>query len=116
MRFRLVRELAADLKSGRGIAVAALLKEVHDTLRGLRSETELPLADTADGTLLVVLPVDLVYWSRQAASVFTHLARYAGTHGFSRHELVLSGTLTERARDELQRLGFTSRERFLEKR
>ena len=32
---RRVRELAADLKSGRGIAVAALLKEVHDALRGL---------------------------------------------------------------------------------
>ncbi|MEA3025883.1 MAG: hypothetical protein QOF91_1168 [Alphaproteobacteria bacterium] len=38
---RRVRELAADLKSGRGIAVAALLKEVHDTLRGLRSEINL---------------------------------------------------------------------------
>jgi hypothetical protein len=35
---RRVRELAADLKSGRGIAVSALLKEVHDALRGLRSE------------------------------------------------------------------------------
>ena len=39
---RRVRELAADLKSGRGIAVAALLKEVHDALRGLRSEIDLP--------------------------------------------------------------------------
>jgi hypothetical protein len=39
---RRVRELATDLKSGRGIAVAALLKEVHDALRGLRSEIDLP--------------------------------------------------------------------------
>lgn len=39
---RRVRELAADLKSGRGIAVSALLKEVHDALRGLRSEIDLP--------------------------------------------------------------------------
>jgi hypothetical protein len=38
---RRVRELAADLKSGRGIAVAALLKEVHDALRGLRSEIDM---------------------------------------------------------------------------
>ena len=36
-----VRELAADLKSGRGVAVSALLKEVHDALRGLRSEINL---------------------------------------------------------------------------
>jgi hypothetical protein len=38
---RKVRELATDLKSGRGIAVSALLKEVHDALRGLRSEIDL---------------------------------------------------------------------------
>jgi hypothetical protein len=37
---RRVRELTADLKSGRGIAVSALLKEVHDALRGLRSEID----------------------------------------------------------------------------
>ena len=40
---RRVRELAGDLKSGRGIAVSALLKEIHDALRGLRSELDLPL-------------------------------------------------------------------------
>ena len=35
---RRIRELAGDLKSGRGIAVSALLKEIHDALRGIRSE------------------------------------------------------------------------------
>ena len=39
---RRVRELASDLKSGRGIAVSALLKDVHDALRGLRTELDLP--------------------------------------------------------------------------
>ena len=39
---RRVRELAGDLKSGRAIAVSALLKEIHDALRGLRSEIDLP--------------------------------------------------------------------------
>jgi hypothetical protein len=39
---RRVRELAAHLKSGRGIDVSALLKEAHDALRGLRSEINLP--------------------------------------------------------------------------
>jgi hypothetical protein len=38
---RKVRELAGDLKSGRGVAVSALLKEIHDALRGLRSELDL---------------------------------------------------------------------------
>ena len=40
---RMVGELSSDLKSGRGIAVAALLKDVHDAVRGLRSELDLPV-------------------------------------------------------------------------
>jgi hypothetical protein len=40
---RQVRELAGDLKSGRSIAVSALLKEIHDAVRGLRSELDLPV-------------------------------------------------------------------------
>jgi hypothetical protein len=39
---RKVRGLAADLKSGRGVAVSILLKEIHDALRGMRSELDLP--------------------------------------------------------------------------
>jgi hypothetical protein len=38
---RLVRELKADLKSGRGVAVIALLKTIHDAARGLRTELDL---------------------------------------------------------------------------
>ena len=38
---RMVSELSADLKSGRGIAVSALLKDIHDAVRGLRSELDL---------------------------------------------------------------------------
>jgi hypothetical protein len=55
---RRVRELAADLKSGRGIAVAALLKEVHDALRGLRSEIDLP-SESAWGKQLIGLRADV---------------------------------------------------------
>jgi hypothetical protein len=42
---RMVGELSADLKSGRGVAVAALLKDVHDAVRGVRTEIDLS-ADT----------------------------------------------------------------------
>ena len=38
---RMVGELGTDLKSGRGIAVSALLKDVHDAARGLRTELDL---------------------------------------------------------------------------
>jgi hypothetical protein len=55
---RRVRELAADLKSGRGIAVAALLKEVHDSLRGLRSEINLS-SESVWGRQLTALRADV---------------------------------------------------------
>ena len=38
---RLARELTVDLKSGKDVAVAALLKNVHDAIRGVRSEMDL---------------------------------------------------------------------------
>jgi hypothetical protein len=51
---RKCRELARDLKSGRGVAVAALLKEIHDALRGMRSELDLPI-ESAWGRQLATL-------------------------------------------------------------
>jgi hypothetical protein len=55
---RRVRELATDLKSGRGIAVSALLKEVHDALRGLRSEIGMT-AESAWGRQLAAVRADV---------------------------------------------------------
>jgi len=43
---RLVGELRTDLRSGRGVAVGALLKTIHDTARGLRTELDLPVDST----------------------------------------------------------------------
>jgi hypothetical protein len=40
---RLIGELRDDLRSGRGVAVGALLKTIHDTARGLRTELDLPI-------------------------------------------------------------------------
>jgi hypothetical protein len=56
---RMVGELAADLKSGRGVAVSALLKDVHDAVRGVRSEIDLSV-DTP--------------WSRQHAAILTQIS------------------------------------------
>ena len=56
---RMVGELTADLKSGRGVAVAALLKDVHDAVRGLRTEIDLA-TDTP--------------WSRQLAAILTQIS------------------------------------------
>ncbi len=56
---RMVGELTADLKSGRGVAVAALLKDVHDAVRGVRTEIDLS-TDTP--------------WSRQLAAILTQIS------------------------------------------
>jgi hypothetical protein len=51
---RMVGELKADLKGGRSLAVTALLKCIHDAVRGVRSELDL----TADSP-----------WGRQLAAI-----------------------------------------------
>jgi hypothetical protein len=43
---RMVGELRDDLRSGRGVAVAAMLKTIHDAAKGLRTELELPVDST----------------------------------------------------------------------
>ncbi len=40
---RLAGELREDLQGGRGVAVGALLKTIHDSVRGLRTELDLPV-------------------------------------------------------------------------
>lgn len=55
---RMVSELKADLKSGQGIAVAALLKDIHDAARGLRTELDLA-TDSTWGQKLAHLRADI---------------------------------------------------------
>ena len=43
---RMVGELRDELQSGRAVAVAALLKTIHDSVRGLRTELALPVDST----------------------------------------------------------------------
>jgi len=43
---RMVGELRDELRTGRGVAVGALLKTIHDSVRGLRTELDLPIDST----------------------------------------------------------------------
>jgi hypothetical protein len=43
---RMVGELRDELNTGRGVAVSALLKTIHDSARGLRTELDLPMGST----------------------------------------------------------------------
>jgi hypothetical protein len=48
---RLVGELRNELRGTRGVAVGALLKSIHDSARGLRTELDLPVDSTSDRAL-----------------------------------------------------------------
>jgi hypothetical protein len=48
---RMVGELREELSSGRGVAIVTLLKTIHDSVRGLRTELDLPV-DSAWGRAL----------------------------------------------------------------
>ncbi len=56
---RMIGELKAELRSGRGLAVGALLKSIHDAIHGLRSEVELSAESP---------------WGRQLASLRTGIS------------------------------------------
>lgn len=56
---RMVAELRDDLRSGQGVAVGALLKTIHDSARGLRTELALPVDST---------------WGRELAAQRTHIS------------------------------------------
>ncbi|HEY4143171.1 MAG TPA: hypothetical protein VGM57_17270 [Pseudolabrys sp.] len=51
---RMVGELRDELRTGRGIAVSALLKTIHDSARGLRTELDLPMGSTWGRALGVI--------------------------------------------------------------
>jgi hypothetical protein len=55
---RMVSELKADLKSGRGVAVTALLKSIHDATRGLRTELDMPV-DSPWGKQLAAIRTEI---------------------------------------------------------
>jgi hypothetical protein len=56
---RTVGELKLELKSGRGVAVGALLKSIHDAVRGVRTEVNLSVESQ---------------WGRQLAAVRTDIS------------------------------------------
>jgi hypothetical protein len=56
---RMVNELRADLRGGRGIAVTALLRSIHEAVRGMRTELDLAVDSP---------------WGRQLATIRTEIS------------------------------------------
>lgn len=72
----------------------------------------LPGALRADGALVLMLPVDYVYWTPSAERIFESLRQAEGRTGRP-IELVVRGTLSPTARKELAAREVTVREGFL---
>ncbi|MHC4128921.1 MAG: hypothetical protein ACYSWT_16700 [Planctomycetota bacterium] len=90
---------------------AVLLAQYHDRAEALQ-EIELrygfPVATTRqEGNLLLLLPVDIVYWSQETATALRSLAP-GGAPG----HFVVTGCLTARAREETTSLGFVVQEGY----
>ena len=71
-------------------------------------------ARTLSGKMLLVLPVDLLYFDVDAATIFGFFDTLLDVAAGTPRECVLSGSTTARAKSELAARGFTIREHFLE--
>lgn len=91
-------------------------QERTGSLRGLVAAGHILLATTRDGAILVVLPFDVVYWSRETEQIFSGLEKFARDKGFRKHAVISSSIITDSARRGLLGLGFELEERFLTKR
>ena len=98
--------------------LAELMRRYHDETGDLQRFVAVDgriAATTADGTLLVPVVADHAVWNAPVAAFAESVARAAGSDpelGGAR--VLVSGTLSERAREEMQGLGIDVTERALE--
>ena len=88
-------------------------QELSGSLRSLASAGHIVLATTRDGTILVMLPFDILYWNRETEQIFSGLEKFARDKGFKKHAVISSGIITDSARLGLVGLDFDLQERFL---
>jgi hypothetical protein len=72
---------------------------------------EMITAKNSDGTLIFSAPMDHLAWSQDTRAFIIALTDAVNAFGFKSKELWLSGTVSERARETLQTMGWTVNER-----
>lgn len=95
---------------------AIMLSYYHreiDNLQTLRSERKLLQAMTASKHLVNFLPADFTYWSKSNEILFDKIANNAQQSGFQSWELVSSGSLSDQAKQELEKRQFSLKQRFI---
>jgi hypothetical protein len=98
--------------------LAELMRRYHDetgTLQRFVAVDGRIAATTADGTLLVPVVADHATWNAPVAAFAESVARAAGRDPkLGKARVLVSGTLSERAREEMQGLGLDVTERALQ--
>jgi len=108
--------VANEVQALAKVRIARMYAYYHQSwtpLRSLISAGHLALAINKDSALLVALPFDLLVWTPQTQRVFDGLAQFAERKGITSKSLLLSGVITQKAREGLEARGFDTFERFL---
>ena len=100
----------------RSAELLALYHEQRAPLEQLFEEEHGPIAARdEDGRLIVALPLDYLNWSRSTHDIASLMQGSLKRHALSTvPEVWIRGTVTERARQEIFRLGWTTHERAFE--
>lgn len=106
-----------ELDAVERLQVARMFAHYHESLSKIRrfvSSGRLPLALSEDGSLVVALPFDVLYWDEDAERVFDVLGRMvSGKEELRSGVVVLPGIVTARAREGITERGFQVFEGFL---
>jgi len=87
--------------------------EKFSPLKTFISAGHLTLALSEEGTLLIALPFDMLYWNRETETVFDALKQFSQDKGILQRTVLLLGAATNTARQALEQRGFHTLERYL---
>jgi hypothetical protein len=95
------------------VRMLAYYHEHYEAIARIEMLAALPIAVTESGRLLIVMPVDYIYWNRENDEVFAALAKQLSARGFEDRQVLVDGTLSNRAKEGLRAHGFSYAENFL---
>ncbi len=98
------------------VRMFAHYSESWSPVKDLIPAGHLTLGISQDGTLLVALPFDILFWNRETENIFEALSNFSESKGVLKKAVLLNGAATSNARESLEQLGFQTLERFLFKR
>jgi len=78
----------------------------EEPLESVLTNSVIPAGVTSDGTVILTLAVDHIYWTDDVAEAADNLARLRPDRTEHPHEIWLLGTASPRCREELSALGF----------